>query len=806
VGDVVISVKERVPALMKPSRKTGVHLVSRSSVFLAVTIQIASPLFLICYASGFCGSRSSQRTVNSVGLATNVQGHGHEERAVTVADAIRMTRFGDPSYQNGGSSKGIVGKFSGDGKHFAVVLRKGDLEQNTNEYSLLLFKTEEVFRSPTPKILLSFSSSSNRPAIKNVTWLEDNDTILFLGEHPGERTQLYSVKCSTGELRKLTNHRTNLTSFAATTGSAELVYTAESPVSDLESKQALRYGVHVSTEVLTDLVRGRFHEEHPDQDLFVSQLGVEGVRQIALDGTIESPDAEISLSPDENYFVVRTETRQIPESWSGYEDKFLQIMTRQKHPRGVRTFVSRYELVDIRSGKSQILLDTPIPSGGSEIVWSPDSRSVVLSDVYLPLNVDNPEEQAVRKSRTFLLEIRVPDRDFVKISDDDLRLINWDAKADSVVCEVGRIASLNGLPAVKVYFRKNGEKWHSAPPWDETIVRRPEIILEESANVTPRIVAFDANSGQRSLLLDLNPQFRDLTFGNVEQVKWEDTQGNEINGGLYWPPEYRPGLRYPLIIQTHGFKSNRFWIEGPWATAFAAQPLANRGFFVLQVPDPEARFWDTPDEAVRAMASYEGAIDYLDRRGLIDGSRVGIIGFSRTCLYVTYTLTHSHSTYRIAAAAISDGIDGGYFQYAAFSNSVPALANEFDLLNGAPPFGEGLSVWMKKSSSFLMDKVESPLRIEAIGPTSLISGWHWFSGLSRLGKPVDMTYILDGTHILERPWDRMISQQGNVDWFCFWLKGQEDPDPAKSEQYTRWRELKKMQQENEAKAKATAVN
>jgi hypothetical protein len=38
---------------------------------------------------------------------------------------------------------------------------------------------------------------------------------------------------------------------------------------------------------------------------------------------------------------------------------------------------------------------------------------------------------------------------------------------------------------------------------------------------------------------------------------------------------------------------------------------------------------------------------------------------------------------------------------------------------------------------------------------------------------------------------------------CFWLKGEEeDADPAKAEQYARWRELKKMQQENDTKDKA----
>jgi len=91
-----------------------------------------------------------------------------------------------------------------------------------------------------------------------------------------------------------------------------------------------------------------------------------------------------------------------------------------------------------------------------------------------------------------------------------------------------------------------------------------------------------------------------------------------------------------------------------------------------------------------------------------------------------------------------------------------------------------------------MDKIETPLRVQTLGPNSLLSDWHWYSGLSRLAKPVEMIYIPEGTHILEKPWERMTSQQGNVDWFCFWLKGEEDPDPEKAEQYKRWRNLRSL--------------
>jgi hypothetical protein len=40
----------------------------------------------------------------------------------------------------------------------------------------------------------------------------------------------------------------------------------------------------------------------------------------------------------------------------------------------------------------------------------------------------------------------------------------------------------------------------------------------------------------------------------------------------------------------------------------------------------------------------------------------------------------------------------------------------------------------------------------------------------------------------------------HFDWFNFWLMGEEDPDPVKAEQYKRWRELQRLQAENEKKA------
>ena len=87
-------------------------------------------------------------------------------------------------------------------------------------------------------------------------------------------------------------------------------------------------------------------------------------------------------------------------------------------------------------------------------------------------------------------------------------------------------------------------------------------------------------------------------------------------GGLYLPPNYRPGKRYPLVIQTHGFDKDRFRIDGPFTSAFAAQPLASKGIAVLQVgrsveSGPHTTATNTTEEGPREMAAYEGAIDEL---------------------------------------------------------------------------------------------------------------------------------------------------------------------------------------------------
>ena len=176
---------------------------------------------------------------------------------------------------------------------------------------------------------------------------------------------------------------------------------------------------------------------------------------------------------------------------------------------------------------------------------------------------------------------------------------------------------------------------------------------------------------------------------------------------------------------------------------------------------------------------------------------MGIIGFSRTCYHVEGALIEDPKLF--AAASITDGVDESYMQYllSGIESDSIAVESEQRKIYGTTPFGAGLGTWIRQAPGFRLDRVQTPLLIGAIeGPTSVLSEWEIYASLRNQKKPVDLMYIPNGQHILQKPLDRLASQQSNVDWFRFWLQGYEDPVPAKRAQYARWQGLRKLQLTN----------
>lgn len=718
-----------------------------------------------------------------------------DQRRVAVADTIEMTEVAPPEPESGAHPDSI-GSFSPDGHHFAVVLKRGVLRNNTNVYTLLIFSTWAAFHSSKPESTVTMSSNSNRPGIADLRWLKGSHTLLFLGEEQDAPAQIYSFDLRTRRLKRLTHQATSVVRYDASDDGRVIVFEAEpTPRNIVDTPATRRSGFLVSGEELSTILFSGYRTAQSmafiGRQLFVMTEGGKP-RRIAAQDAIW-PFLTLSVSPDGRYAMVGALVRHIPPEWMLYKDALLHsIIAARKQPESVSQ-AQTYLLLDTKTALLSPLLAAPKDWPDDGYLWLDGGRSLVVSHAYLPLAGVTDQEQVSRESQPFVVEVALPSRRMIRIGLENLTAANWDAANDEITLE-GRGSNAS----IRKVYRRRGAAWEEIPsPIVGTGDVPPVLSIVQDMNTAPTVWLSDPNSNRKTQLIDLNPRFARLCLGLEKEIDWKATDGHEVHGGLYLPPDYTPNRRYPLVIQTHGFDPRQFWIDGPWHGAFAAQPLAADDMVVLQM-DYDHVGGHTPEEAPRAMAAIEGAVDYLSGQGIIDPNRVGIIGFSRTVYHVAYTLTHSH--YHFVAATLVDGFDGDYFQTIAFPTTEGSAAAA---VNGGPPYGASLAKWMEHSPLFNIAAISSPIRLESHGMDSVLGLWGWYSLLSQKREPVDMIVLPHAPHLLVKPWERMTSQQGDVDWFSFWLKGEGSPGSEKSAEYTRWERLRLLLPDASAKSQSS---
>ena len=119
-----------------------------------------------------------------------------------------------------------------------------------------------------------------------------------------------------------------------------------------------------------------------------------------------------------------------------------------------------------------------------------------------------------------------------------------------------------------------------------------------------------------------------------EAIQWSGADGVRVEGLLFYPLDYQEGWRYPLIVQTHGgpASSDRFGFGSSWNYV---QVLTSMGYVVLQ---PNYRgSTGYGDDFLRDMVGHYfqnahldvmAGVDYLIEQGLVDGERMGKMGWS----------------------------------------------------------------------------------------------------------------------------------------------------------------------------------
>jgi len=765
------------------------------------------------------GLRLRRRCIDAVlvFLLTALHLNAQSTRPVTVADTIAMTEL-----VSQGPGLHDFMHVSPDGEHFAVVTERGDVATDERIFSLLVFRTAAVFDQPADTVAV-LGSSSNEDAIADMRWL-DNDTLTFLGAGQGGYSQVYAVDIGTKKLRQLTEHPTNINAYAVGPGLDRLIYTADADLT-AENQSRRRHGFRVTDQSLTDIVMGNVTDrrlgwrdlnyEIP-QETFIKQMSSGAITRILSSDEIVVvpnglfPYSKNPISPDGRFAVIQGLVEP-PDNWQIFQSPFPSTVDGLNE---MTTFV----LVDLTSGVSSRLIDAPASPYLISVVWAPDSRSVVLVNTFQPGTAKDGDDRPLRVKQTVVAEVDLSSRLTTTIQGPGLdasiaqgvvcaQAIDWKPSPDLLTIGVSRFPDSRGgtcdVDEVAIY-QKTDSGWRELGVADaksalqSTPDGRITISIDQGLNTPPNLKAVDHRTGRAEIFTDFNPQFRALRFAPVTLITWTAADGTRWSGDLYSPPDAKPNSRYPLVIQTHGCATEKFDITGfgpGGATGCAAQVLANKDIVVLQEghcgdssenPPPAGRPYYSAQSAEHEMRGYEAAIDLLDKKGLVDRNRVGLQGHSATSWIVIYAAAHPKPTYRYRAIVSSARGDLGYFGYLA----TPYGRFWSSEGNRGAPVGKNFETFWRNALPFHLEDVTTPIMSqEPDGLRYVPLMWEIHENLKMLGKPEEFIVFPDGTHNLVKPWERLTSQQAAVDWFSFWLKGEEDLDPAKREQYSRWRAM-----------------
>jgi hypothetical protein len=106
--------------------------------------------------------------------------------------------------------------------------------------------------------------------------------------------------------------------------------------------------------------------------------------------------------------------------------------------------------------------------------------------------------------------------------------------------------------------------------------------------------------------------------------------------------------------------------------------------------------------------------------------------------------------------------------------------------------------WRLISAALNVERIRAPLLLQLAEQESRY-GVELYTRLSHSPTPMDLYVFPDEGHIKVQPRHRLAVYRRNIDWFRFWLQDHVDPDPAKAEQYRRWRAMAARRAEAQAR-------
>lgn len=563
-----------------------------------------------------------------------------------------------------------------------------------------------------------------------------------------EQQQLWSLNASNltgGNPVQITRQSTPVTNWHITKDSKSIFYLAADTLdADEARRRTAKFGVNIRNAI------------QPRSHVYVVDIATRQTRRLTRDSTISVTTFTVS---DDGKYV----------GFSGSLDDRSQRGTNDE-----RQAADLY-LIEVASGKIERLTNNKDVAEGA-ISFSPDGSTIAYTAA--------DDFKYMWNTKIYLRPVASTGGAWRKLGkgcDCDVTVGWWSDDSKTIYFNEG-VKATNQLFSIDVATDKVTQITHELA---SVTVTRDEatgkVLINYTDPVTPAAVfttaslATVANKASWTQLTRPNPQVDGIALGEESEITWKSKDGTMVGGVLMKPVGYKPGTKYPLIVAIHG---------GPAAAdlltfngGYGAQTYAGAGYVILQ-PNyrnstnygQKFKIESQGDYFTKGYDDIMAGVDYLIAQGMVDGNKMGVLGWSAGGHWSNWILTH---TDRFKAISSGAGVANWVSMYAQSDNQ---RVRQWYLGDTLYFVGKEYEKWWKQSPIAYIQNAKTPTMIHVVDGDPRVprpQSEEMHMALKKLGVPTELFVYPGSTHGIPDPRDQYTKAVAEFAWMEHYVLGKD---------------------------------
>ena len=272
-------------------------------------------------------------------------------------------------------------------------------------------------------------------------------------------------------------------------------------------------------------------------------------------------------------------------------------------------------------------------------------------------------------------------------------------------------------------------------------------------------------------LVDVNPQMSEIALGREVEVNWTSTDGRTVGGVLVYPVGYEEGIRYPLIVAIHGGPASADVLR--FNGGYGAQVYAGAGYAILKPNYRGSRNYGNAhrtdivgDYFTLGYDDIMTGVDYLIEEGIVDGDRMGALGWSAGGHWSNWILTQTDRFKAISSGA------GTMNWISMYAQSDVQRNRQFYVGDGF--LYEDFDTYFDQSPLKYITNAKTPTMIHVVegdprvpSPQSV----ELHMALKKLDVPTELFMYPGRSHGIPNPRNRLVKSVSEMAWMDHYVRG-----------------------------------